>query len=925
MGNRTVSVTLAARVQEYMARLGQAKQATGKLLGEIDKLGKESPEKFNRIAFGIGATGAALLGVAGMAVKTAMEFDKQMSAVGAVADATAGDMEHLRQAALDAGKATVFSATEAAKAEEELAKAGIKTTDILTGGLSGALDLASAGQMDLADAATIAAQAMNIFGLRGSAVPHIADVLAAASNKSAASMKDLGDALKQGGLLANQAGLSLEETTGTLAAFADRALIGSDAGTSLKTMLQMLAGPSEKSAKLMRSLGIEVYDAAGQFIGITRLAGVLQTKLSGLTQAQRDAAMAQIFGSDATRAANVLYTLGEKGLQGYIDAVNDTGAAQDVAAKKTDNLAGDLERLKGTLSNVAIEAGSGASGGLRSLVKTADALVSAFGDLPAPIQSTATVLAAVGGASLLATAGLLKARQTVSEMMDVLTNMGPTGAKAAEGLRTLAGVGGRLGIVGLAVGGIWFGLNELSDWAARKHAPLKADIDKLTSSLENFAATGIVVGELAEKYGQNLEKIRKDAVDVSKGIKQLNAYLAETKDQVSSEWGEALDRDAFIDPQAEQRVKDLDTALAQMVSNGHAVQAALFMEQLRASGTLTAQEFASLQTLLPNYTQAAGEANTANSALGKGFADASTQASILSGSLSEAIEKGQTLTDVWNVLHGAMLSADKAMLDANKAVEAATKAFDENGKVIAGNSTKALENRVALQEVAKSAAAAAEAKLTETGSIEQANAVYRSYADQLKNSLRQAGLLTDGVSKLIDQIFAMPPTYTTTIKTPGLPTAVNQASRVNRELDRLDGRTVRATILLEQEYHREQARERRWGGVTTHAASGTLRDASVYSTASPARYAFAEPATGGEAFVPRRGNYGRSMSILSTAAAWYGASVQPYGTRAMGTSTQIVEHRHTLVVEGTGVMSSLRKEIKFSGGNVQQVLGFGAS
>jgi len=877
---RSVYVELGLRVRGWQAGIATARQGLKDFNGELDRLRVNHREKFDSLARNTAIAGIGLSAAFLLAAKSAMEFDKQMSAVDAAADTTSSGLEELRAAALQAGKATSYSATQAAQAEEELAKADVSVKDILGGGLAGALNLAAAGQMDLADAATIAAQAMNIFGLNGAAVPHIADVLAAAANKSAADMKGLGDALKQGGLLANQAGLSLEETTGTLAAFADRALIGSDAGTSLKTMLQMLANPAEKTQKVMAQLGIDVYNAQGNFVGITRLAGILQEKLSGLTQAERDAAMAQIFGSDATRAANVLYKLGEQGLQSYIDAVDDSGAAAATAAKKTDNLAGDLERLKGSIETVAIEAGSGANGGLRTLVKTADALVSAFSDLPGPVQSTITILGGVSGASLLAMAGLLKVRQTISETIEALSNMGPAGARAAGALKTFSSVATKLGLVGLAIGGIWTGLDALSDWAARKHAPLKADIDKLTASMQQFASTGKAVGELAEKYGQNLEKIGKDAVTVAAQMDQFAKALEEARQQATtSEWDTGFNRSDIIDPQAEQRIKDLDTALAQLVNNGHAVQAALFLDQLRASGALSASEFATLTGMMPQYSQATKEASTANSGLAKGFADAATQNAILNSTLSDAISKGQTLTDVWNTLHGAILASDKAMLDANKAIEAVKKSFEDNGKAIKGNSTAALENRVAIEEAARAAAEAAQAKYTETGSIEEANKVYGDYATKLKDSLRQAGLLTAGVAALIDQLFQMPPTYATTIKTPGLTSASSQLDHVNGMLDRIDGRVSKATVILSEELHREESRQyRRWGGITEHAATGLLKDAGIYSTASPARYAFAEPSTGGEAFVPKNGDYGRSMAILSQAAAWYGASVQPGGS-----------------------------------------------
>jgi hypothetical protein len=76
---------------------------------------------------------------------------------------------------------------------------------------------------------------------------------------------------------------------------------------------------------------------------------------------------------------------------------------------------------------------------------------------------------------------------------------------------------------------------------------------------------------------------------------------------------------------------------------------------------------------------------------------------------------------------------------------------------------------------------------------------------------------------------------------------------------------------------KEQALRERWGGAYEHAAVGKLRDAHVAAPAGPARYAYAEPQTGGEAFVPKRGNYGRSMEILSAAAGWYNADVVPRG------------------------------------------------
>jgi TP901 family phage tail tape measure protein len=151
--------------------------------------------------------GTAMLGFAAASVKTAADFDKSMSAVKAATGATAAGMDQLRAAALQAGADTAFSATQAADGITELAKAGVSTRAILGGGLTGALNLAAAGEMSVGDAAELAASSMTKFGLTGADVPHVADLLAAAAGKAQGSVADMGMAMNMGGGVAAQMGL----------------------------------------------------------------------------------------------------------------------------------------------------------------------------------------------------------------------------------------------------------------------------------------------------------------------------------------------------------------------------------------------------------------------------------------------------------------------------------------------------------------------------------------------------------------------------------------------------------------------------------------------------------------------------------------------------------------------------------------------
>src|SRR5690606_2403996 len=124
-------------------------------------------------------------------------------------------------------------------------------------------------------------------------------------------------------------------------------------------------------------------------------AGNLQSALADLTPEQRNAAMATIFGSDAVRAAAILYDEGEQGIRDWIAAVDDQGFAAETAATRMNNLKGDWEEFTGSLETALIGMGEGADGPLRDLVQGATDVVNAFNELPDGAKTA--LLAIIGG------------------------------------------------------------------------------------------------------------------------------------------------------------------------------------------------------------------------------------------------------------------------------------------------------------------------------------------------------------------------------------------------------------------------------------------------------------------------------------------------------------------------------------------------
>ena len=491
MADRSVTVTLRASIGQYVSSVRSASSETEKFAKGGAKSLAEHSRQVERVGKGFLVAGGLIAVGIGAAVKSYMEFDKQMSNVRAVSGASASEMKSLAAAATEAGARTKFSASEAAQATAELAKVGLSTGDILGGALNGALDLAAAGNLQLADAAMYAGQTMKIFKLEGQDVPRIADALANGANKSAADITDLSQALQQSGLQAAQMGLGLEDTVGTLSLFADNALMGSDAGTSLKTMLARLNPTTKAASNAMDDLGLKFYDADGKFIGVEASAQLLQNRLKGLSVEQRQSALNTIFGSDAIRAATVLYDAGAAGVHKYIAGVSEQGAAARLAAIQMDNLSGDVEQLQGAFETALIQSGSGANNMLRGIVQSVSGAVDWFSQLPGPVQAGATALAAVAGAGSLTVGAFLTLVPKIAEARKALQSLGGVSA-------VLTPVGIALAAATVAVGFFVKGQMDAQQRAQEFRATLDQQTGALTDNSRAFIANALQQRTFAE-------------------------------------------------------------------------------------------------------------------------------------------------------------------------------------------------------------------------------------------------------------------------------------------------------------------------------------------------------------------------------------------------------------------------------------------
>lgn len=457
----------------------------------------------DKTANGMAAGGGLIAGGLALAVKSAANFEQGLSNIKAVSGATTAEMEKIRAKALQLGKDTKFSATEGAQAIEELSKAGISTADILNGAADAAVNLAAAGSIDLPQAAELAANAMNAFGVTAKELPTVVDNIAGAANASAIDVGELGQSLKQVGAVAHLAGINFKDTTVAIALMGQAGIKGSDAGTSLKTMLQNLQPQTKAQTAEMKRLGLITKDGANQFFdakgnakGLADISQVLQTALHGMTKQQKLATLGMLFGSDAIRGAAILADSGAKGFNKMAGAMDKVKAA-DVAKTKMDNLNGSMEQLKGSLETAGIQIGAVLLPSIKKVVDAVGVLTNKFLSLSPSTQKNITNIALAVAAFLLMGAAIIKTVRFVQNLVAALKVLGAAmrlGAIAsfisgmARAAATMAVVAARATASGLAT----FASSAAS--AARSMALLAASGARAGASMALVAARAGAAG-----------------------------------------------------------------------------------------------------------------------------------------------------------------------------------------------------------------------------------------------------------------------------------------------------------------------------------------------------------------------------------------------------------------------------------------------
>ena len=392
-------ISLGSAYGEIQIGVGDAMQNVQGLADTMKKVG-------GTLTMGISAP---LLAVGGAALKSAGDFEQSMNQMQVVSGATDQAMASLQATALRLGAETSFSAGEAADGMLELAKAGLDAMEVQAA-IPGVLDLAAAGNLGIAQAAEIAANALNAFQLPAEDASRVANLLAATANASSVEVTDLAYAFQMSSSVFAANGQSIEELSTAIAILGNNGLKGSDAGTSMKTMLMRLTAPTAKAAGVMEDLGLQVYNADGSMRPFSAILQDLTGITAKMSDEQRNAAFSTIFGADAIRAATILTKSGTEEWNAMAAAVNKQGAAAEVAGARMKGFNGAIEYMKGSIDSFLIGAALPFLNMFGDLIRRVADGITAFGNLPEPVKNSALAFAAVlavSGPIIMAIGGII--------------------------------------------------------------------------------------------------------------------------------------------------------------------------------------------------------------------------------------------------------------------------------------------------------------------------------------------------------------------------------------------------------------------------------------------------------------------------------------------------------------------------------------
>ena len=567
---------LGDTIESEKVKLAQLRTAQAGIKGTISDLSKEIAGNnkewttlkatiANLASDSLELLARKLLEIGKAVISTGEQFTASMSEVGAISGASAEQLELLEQTAREYGATTKFSASESAQALKYMALAGWDTQQSIEA-LGSVLDLAAAGNMDLARASDIVTDYITAFGLSAKDSAHFADVMAYAMAHSNTNVEQLGEAYKNCAASAASMGYSVEEVTAVLMTMANAGVKGGEAGTTLNTIMTRLATDTKGCASALEEMGIKIFDENGNLKSLSEILQLVTSAFDGMNDKQQAALSKVIAGQNQyTGFQTILKGLSEKAKEtgqsfgDYSKALEECdGTSKGMAKTMSDNLSGDLKTMQSAFEELALKIYDSGETPLRDIVQfvtnsVVPGIESLINNLDKIIPVIVGVTTAMTGFKLslaistivgkLETAfkglTLAKIKDTIQTKLATLATKELNAAQAAN-------------VIGIVISLIASLVSWISVYSSMTHDAAEST-EKLDKSQENYLKTLQDVQEAAR------EKEKQNQADIET-LKSLESVYDELRNKVNLTTGE----ERQLDSAAKELAKTLGISIEQL-------------------------------------------------------------------------------------------------------------------------------------------------------------------------------------------------------------------------------------------------------------------------------------------------------------------------------------------------------------------------
>lgn len=334
---------------------------TGEAFDKISEKADSAGKKMSVLTGAIAAGGV-------VAVKTTATFESAMSQVQATMGVTkdsmsvvngesVNTMDTLNALAKEMGAKTAFSATECAQALNYLALAGYNTQQMCDT-LPIVLNLAAAGDMELATASDMVTDAMSALGMGVDQAGKMVDQMSKTASTTNTSVSQLGEGILTIGATAKSIKGGTDELNTALGILANNGIKGAEGGTHLRNIILSLQKPTDAAAAIMESLGVAVYDSEGNMRSLNDILTDLNISMEEMTSEEKTNAIGDIFNKTDLASVNALLANTGDTWSNLQQTIADSGgAAQQMADTQLDNLNGQITILKSQIEGLLIQIG----------------------------------------------------------------------------------------------------------------------------------------------------------------------------------------------------------------------------------------------------------------------------------------------------------------------------------------------------------------------------------------------------------------------------------------------------------------------------------------------------------------------------------------------------------------------------------------